>query len=295
MERETPAISVYRYADYRVYLRDALDEKLRVQPRLSLRALASRAGFSSPGYLQMVMSGERSLTPQSALKVASLLSLRASDEEFFLLLVGFNQAKSIAKKKQLIGRMYALTRSGEATAPVRILGLDFAWYNFVILEMATCRGFRLNPETAYWALGQRVSRKDVREALCFLETQGFVQSIGDENYALLNAQQVRTPDEVRSLNVQDIHRQACANAADSLSLPLADREFQSITLALSKARFQELKTELKSITDELVGSYADDAQAEEVYQINLQAFPVTQIGTVLSFIEEEREHEQAHA
>ncbi len=295
MERETPAISVYRYADYRVYLRDVLDEKLRVQPRLSLRALASRAGFSSPGYLQMVMSGERSLTPQSATKVAALLSLQAADEEFFLLLVGFNQAKSIEKKKQLIAKMYALTRSGGAAAPVRILGLDFAWYNFVILEMATCRGFRLNSETAYWALGQKVSRQDVRKALCFLETQGYLQSIDDENYTLLNAQQVRTPDEVRSLNVQEIHRQACVNASESLSLPVSDREFQSITLALSKRRFQELKTELKSITNELVRSYADDAQADEVYQINLQAFPVTQIGTMGGRIEEENEHEEAHA
>lgn len=277
--RAVKTIQIYDYVDYRMFLRDAVKAKLAAQPRLSLRALAKRAGFASPGYVQMVIGKKRNLTLRSSERLAEVLGLRETEARFFNLLVRLNQARELEEKRTLIDEMYALAKTNPAKAlrkiaAIRILGLDFAWYNFVILELATCRSFALTPQNVFRAMLGRVSHTDLVGGFRFLENQGFLRRTA-KAYTLAAYTQLQTPDEVQSLNVQELHRNNCWNAERALQLPLKEREFQGITMALSEEKFAELKKLLKGWSQEIGSRFANDPDAENVYQINLQVFPVT--------------------
>lgn len=269
-------IRVYDYADYRVFLKDAIKAKIAINPRLSLRAFAKRAGFASPGYVQMVMSRKKNLSRTSIKRIAGVLGLDDIEGRFFVLLVQFNQSRNLSEKRIFIDEMYSLAKSIRNIGAIRVLGLDFVWYNFVILELATCQGFKLTPETAFRSLKGTIALVDIFGAFHFLENQGFLKNTGN-SYELAAYEQLVTPDEIQNLNVQEIHRSHCRNAESALRLPVEAREYQGITLAMSQEKFAELKRRIKSWSIEIGADFSNDSSATDVYQINLQAFPVTDI------------------
>jgi len=132
----------------------------------------------------------------------------------------------------------------------------------------------LTPETAYGALQGVVSLEKIKSSFLFLETHGFLKK-KRKNYSVTQNSTLKTADEVMSVYVQEIHNQTTQLACQALKLPLDQREFQSITLALSEERFRHLKKRIKEICHEIAAHYSYDNLATDVYHINLQAYPIT--------------------
>jgi len=89
--------NVFRYLDYRKYLRDYYEERKRLG-RISYRSFAQRAKLGSPNYLKLVIDGERNLTPAMAARFARACGLAGKAHEFFLELVEFTHAKSLEER-----------------------------------------------------------------------------------------------------------------------------------------------------------------------------------------------------
>jgi uncharacterized protein (TIGR02147 family) len=66
-------------------------------------------------------------------------------------------------------------------------------------------------------------------------------------------------------------------AVESLDKHASDeREFQGLTLSVSKETYLRMKDRIRSFTDELLAmAAAEKEKPDEVYQINLQMFPLT--------------------
>ena len=104
---DTP-VSVFDYLDFRAYLADVYVQKKAEGRSFSYRAFSRRAGLKSPNHLKLVIDGQRSLTPHSALRYVKALRLDEDEAAYFIDLVSFNQASSTAER---IDAYQALTRS----------------------------------------------------------------------------------------------------------------------------------------------------------------------------------------
>src|SRR5688572_29484677 len=94
------AVDVFRYRDYRSFLREYYERNKQRSGGYSLRAFSRGTGLRSPNYLKLVMDGDRNLTPSMALRFAEGCGLTGEAVEYFCELVAFNQAR-LAREREL--------------------------------------------------------------------------------------------------------------------------------------------------------------------------------------------------
>lgn len=268
--------NIYDYLDYRRFLKDRVDH-LRQSGRFSFRNFNRHSGFRSSGALKLVMDGKRNLAQEGIFKVAKGLRLNGTELKFFNQLVLMNQAGS-HEEKDYHFRQISAYRPFRKAKELTALQYDCLsrWYYAAILELVRLHDFQENPEWIARRLGGDVTLSEVRRALTDLEQLKFLTR--DEGRKIRRTEQTLvTPDEVRSLSVVNFHRQMCDLAKKAVTeVPSDQREFSSITIALSedglskiKKRFQEFKRELDSYLEE------NQTAKNQVIQINLQVFPLT--------------------
>ena len=172
------------------------------------------------------------------------------------------------------GALQLCLQQVRTAAPSRIFAIEHTWDSLAILELGYCQDFVLTPESAHQALKKVLPIQQIRLTFEFLALHGYLRR-EEKGYRVVESPMLRSSDEVQCAFVEEIHRQASFAAQRALELPVAEREFQNVTLALSAENFGVLKRRIKQLALDLTETFANDPQATEVYQINLQAFPVT--------------------
>src|SRR3954470_5034384 len=104
------APDVFRFRDYRAFLRAFYEQNKSNEYGFSLRAFSKRARLRSSNYLKLVMDGERNLTSEMAVRFAKACSLRGQAADYFCELVAFNQAKSAAERERAYARLIRFPR-----------------------------------------------------------------------------------------------------------------------------------------------------------------------------------------
>lgn len=88
-----PKPDLFQYLEYRSFLSDYVEWKLKANPSFSRRAFSQKY-FGSTGILYSVIGGDRDMGPKLRLRCAAALGLSAKENEYFELLVQHNQAKT---------------------------------------------------------------------------------------------------------------------------------------------------------------------------------------------------------
>ena len=91
-------VDIYQYDDYRRFIGDCYSEIKTGDPKFSYRKFASEAGFTNPGYINDVIKGRRQLSKIAIQKVIKFFEISSTDEDFFKLLVEYDQCKRITTK-----------------------------------------------------------------------------------------------------------------------------------------------------------------------------------------------------
>jgi uncharacterized protein (TIGR02147 family) len=84
--------NIYKYENYRDFLKDFFVEQKRIKRHFSHRYLADKAGFSSPSFFHNVINGKRNLSVESIEKLSRVLDFKGKEGKFFTFLVLCNQA-----------------------------------------------------------------------------------------------------------------------------------------------------------------------------------------------------------
>src|SRR5262249_15294315 len=111
-------ISVYDYADYRLFLKDRFFEMKKNNPLFSYRAFNRLAGLKNSGFLKLVIDGKKNLGETGIRKLARGFKLSEADTRYFAALVRFNQAVDQEEREHYEGQMAGFRRpSGLRTEP----------------------------------------------------------------------------------------------------------------------------------------------------------------------------------
>lgn len=68
MKEKKEKISIYKYDDFRMFLKDKYEEMKQIDPSCSARNFARKAGFTNPGFLNDVIKGRRNLSLEARKK-----------------------------------------------------------------------------------------------------------------------------------------------------------------------------------------------------------------------------------
>lgn len=256
------------------FLRELIAEKRAVNPALSVRAIAKRAGFRSPSTLSMILSGQRTLSLKSAEKIADAITLRGRRRSLLLAYARQSSAKTSTERRA----------AEEAVLKIKSISSEFAlrpeqfsflahWYYPVLCALAGKEGLPGSDQLAK-ALGRGLRTSEIDRAIEDLAKLGLLRKNENgkwvqDHYALT------TPDEVRDFAARKYHRNMNALAGEALDLPLEKREFNGLTIRISKDQLFDVKEKVRRFRSELNELLSASENSGEVYQVNLQIFPLT--------------------
>ena len=268
---------IFTYLEYRIFLKDAFEAVKSASPRLSYRTFAKKAGFSSPNFLQQVIQGQRNLSSTYAIAAAKAFKLGRFETEFLQILIGYDQAKSHDEKnlfyqKVLKNKRYAAVKTLDKSQ------YEFFshWYIPVVRELLTHKDF--TGESAWIAerIHPRITAAQVDAAQQSLLKLGMIRwDEASGKWALTDAV-ISTDSETTHLAMRNYHMAAIQLAHDSLkTFGQGERDVRSVTIGLSGQAYGELKARLEAVWKEVLDFAATQHQADAVYQVNLQLFPLT--------------------
>lgn len=269
-------VDVYRYLDYRAFLRDFYEAKKEKSRAFSYRAFSKRAGLASPNYLKLVIEGQRSVSAKMAERFAQACGLDADASRYFSHLVAFNQAKTSSERTLHYGKLTSFQHYRQAhKLEIAHAAYYSDWYMPAIRELAAFRDFRDDPE---WVADQLIPTITPLQAARAMETLlelGLL--VRDPTGRLVQADALlSTGAETRGLHIAAFHRAMTQRAIESIDLVAAqDRDISSLTLCLSRGGLRAFKERIQRFRRELLELSALESEPEQVVQINFQLFPLS--------------------
>lgn len=270
----------WEYTDYRAWLTDTFKARKAIHSWYSYGVLAQRSGFQARDFLMRVMRGERRLSPEGAARLAVALDLPRREQAYFLALVDYNQAKTDADREIAWGKVqHALARSRNASAP-RILTdihreILSDWHHLAIRSL-----IEMAPDPGDWsALGRRLrparSEAVVRKSVKLLQTGGLLER-RDDGLWHATEKAIATPPEVGNPAIRRFHRDCLQLAGDALeNVPSDQRNVTGVTLGISRRAYRLVCDRLTELREELSRLADTDDQADQVYQLTLALFPLS--------------------
>ncbi|MCB0392465.1 MAG: DUF4423 domain-containing protein, partial [Bdellovibrionales bacterium] len=149
------------------------------------------------------------------------------------------------------------------------------WFNIVIREMVGLKNFK---EEENWIANQfnpPLTESEVRESLINLEKLGLIVR-NSKGRLELNNLSLNTNNEVYSSLVALYHKKMLELASNSIDkVPREERELSALCLPVSEVTAKKIKKKIQEFREELLMIVAEDKNAERVYQVNMQLFPLT--------------------
>lgn len=268
--------SIFEYTNYRLFLKDLYEYLKENTEYFSFRYFSKKAGFKSPNYLKLVIEGERNISEDSVERFCQALKLNKGESEFFSLIVGFTQASNNSEKAEHAVKILQ-TKIYQKLHPLTKDKLQYysQWYHVALRELALCQEVRNDPLWIAQQFRPALKEKQVVKAIDCLVRLGMLE-IKD---GLLKAteQNVTTHSEVISSFVTLYHKEMLEKAKESIDIsgPL-EREVSSICVPVSQETFEQMKQRIQDFKKELIALASKDQNPNQVYQLNLQLFPLTE-------------------
>jgi len=274
--KELKEPDVLQYTNFRVYLRDYYEFKKQTQAAFSLRFFAEKAGLSSHAHLKLTIDGKRNITKSTVTKLIHGIGLEKQRAVYFENLVFFNQATTDEEKHAYYEQLV------KASPRSKLRKMDNAqfrifreWHHSAILEMVALRSFRPIPDWVSKKLGGDVTPAQVQESFELLLELGLL--VKTANGFRQRDPMITTDDEVQDMMVKLYHQQMLQIATNKLSeLPSQERDFSCLTFSIRREDFPNLKKHIQLMRKELLDFSAKPGEAEDVVQVNIQLFPLTQ-------------------
>ncbi len=274
MATELP--SPYAYLDHRAFLRDWFAAKKEANPRYSHRLFASKAGVSV-SLFSHVVQGERNLSAASTEGFVKAMGLRAGAARFFQLLVAFDAAEDADARNEVWGQIRTTRRFREARG-IEGMAVEYlsSWVCPAIRELAAHPRFEADPAWIAARLRPTIPPAEAAKALDVLLRLGLLV---EEDGRLRPAEaSVATPPELASLAVRNYHHGMIARGAESIErFPGSERHLLAVTVGVPRSLLPRLKEEATAMMQRLMDLCdAEEAPMEQVVQINLQVFPLSE-------------------
>jgi len=268
---------ILEYTSYRQYIADYYAER-KAKSAFSWQEFASLAGFSSSIFLKYVSEGRYNLGEATAVRVATAMKLADYECDFFVELVKFDHAKTDAEKKAAYGKMISIAEAHKAKV---LEGDSFRffsdWKNPVIRELAPAMP-GAKPLALAHACREKITAAEVSETLNFLVKAGLLQKDDAGNYTQTEKSVTTGPMEVTPVAVRGMHRQMGEFALDAIEgVPQAERHFSGVTLGVTHEAYDEIVQEIAECRKRVIAIATRDSAVDEVYRLNMQFFPMTNI------------------
>ena len=274
-------MEIESFTDYREYLRTAFEARKRANPRFSFRGFSLLVGFKSPNYLQMILDGQRNLTPETAADMVLKLKLSAPEGGYFVALVQLAAAKSEAEKVEAErARLVALKKIVSRDIPAAKKEIFTRWYHLLVRELFLLKDARADAQWIVDRLGGTITLEEAARSIEILCKSGFLEATAG-SYKLTEPVLDTDDSQLQAAFMRKFHSETLKVWSQRLDqLPLREQELGVLNIPISSGKIPELKARIRRFQDEIIGWVQDEQEADRVVQLGtyLIAFPTSREG-----------------
>jgi uncharacterized protein (TIGR02147 family) len=260
-------------------LGDILVQRSQRNPSYSLRALA-RDIECSPTFLSLVLSGKRRLSLQRAKQISQSLQLPDHTKNILLRAVATEALSQ--DTRELLDPFKAASESMNNPLDTYFDVVEDRetllkhWYHVAILDLASTKNFK--PDTDWIAKRLGISGLEARDAVNRLIRLGLVEVKGAKWRKTENRIFVKTKNSQKA--IREFHQQMAQRAIEVMKASDAQKDFEArsisgITMAIDPSRVEKARKMIAKFQDSLADLMTEGSNCTEVYQLNVQFFPLT--------------------
>jgi uncharacterized protein (TIGR02147 family) len=273
-----PGIDIFEYDDYHLFLRDWVEWRRKRRASFSYQELANRAGLRSRSSLRLVAVEGREIQSATAARLGGAMGLDEAELDYFLALVVYNNAKDPMEKQLLLRRVSDRKRpSGHGRISAEHFSLFRSWYILPVWEIATSDLFDGDLASLGDHIDPVISSEEAREAIEVLLGMDLIERTGDRFRKKKSV--LLTQDRVKSATIREYQRQTLELVPRALERFTPEARFiGTMTIGLDGEGWGRLNALIEEFKQKLVQISSSIATVDRVYQMNMQAFPLTKIG-----------------
>lgn len=267
-------IDVMNFSSLQDFLKAVLEEKRPKREPLSLRQMSKLAGLASPSTLSMMIAKKRPATVEVTNRLAEALALSGRRRKFLVALGRLDRAKNYNEKNTIKSELIRLRSAVDETKLMdRQYRFLTEWYYPIVYVMVGMRDFK---EDAKWIAAQLrrpVDEEDILKALKDLEVLQLLERC--DGKLLQSNQALTTADDLKDAALFQYHRNMMELALEGLNLKAEEREFSGVTVQIPKNKLPQVKAKIRLFRKDLNEYLSQFSSNEEIFQFNIQLFPLT--------------------
>lgn len=268
-------ISIYNYSNSINYLSDYFNFKQNTDANFSLTKWCKDAGFTSAATMISILKEKKELKINLAASIVDKIGLDPSEYVYFLALASKERSTNAELKKMydlLLIDLKPSSQSNFNSARFSDGDLFSHWILTTILGATKLKNIELNPKNLKLILREEISEEIIEAGLDFLVENKLLTS--KDGKLIKTFDQVSTVTDKKHPNVNNYFCQMADMVKNAVDVPLSQREFQSFNMPIPKENLPLAKEIIRKCRSNLTSLCTDNA--DEVYQMNMFLFPLTQ-------------------
>ena len=237
-------------------------------------------GLGQCNTMLLVIQGKRNLSKDSIKKISKALGVVGVKREYLECLVTLQVAKDESERANILEELWKIRAKamGEQFSGKKLQFFS-DWIHVAVLEILRLKEDISTEEQLLKRIRHKVRLDRVKKSVVLLKELGMIEKEHDTGFLKVTTQSISTGSEVRGLVFLLYHRQVIELALTSLTQDLAaKRDISAITIPINVSQLAEVKELTKNFRRQLAKLSEAADSAEEVYQVNIQVFPLTQKG-----------------
>jgi len=272
------ASNLFEFTNYRSFLSAHYEDAKRKNPRWSYEVWTRKLGLKNNSSIIKIISGQREAGPSITRKLVDYFRFANNERLYFHDLIRLSKAKKDPQlavtlmqkiQKSFPGQKQRLLNENEFSAISH-------WWFYAVRQMTKLKTFRNDPKWISKKLKFKVQPKEIRKAINILLELELIKRDGAKNLRFSN-ENIHTSHDVVSEAIKRFHEEMLLNARIAVrSVSIVEREISGQTITISKENISKAKALIRTFEEEFC-KILGTGSADEVYQLNVQFFPLTKL------------------
>ena len=267
---------VFKYHDYVGFLRDYVSFLKSTPEKITLRALATKAGIS-PSLLAMSLTRQRRMTERVFSKLSATLELSKNERLVLRLLRTLAESEAQIERTEALEELQKVNEyrryNQDSSTVFKYLS---NWLNVALRELMFLPEFRMDTNWIQKKILSKPTQKEINDSINFLKNNGYIRTLPDGKMTP-NEQHLDCSEGVFKISLGEFHRQMLQMAEQSIEE--VERDLRLIlghTFAMGHQNLPEIKNILNEALKkiETLNNNKEIAKTD-VYHLEISLFPLT--------------------
>jgi uncharacterized protein (TIGR02147 family) len=274
-------VSIASFLDFREYLKAMVDAARENGEPVTNRTFAQALGINSSSWLTNVLSGAKGITLETARAISDYLDHDVWERRYFEILVHFNQAKTVEKRNSYFAalKQHLLKKGYHSLYVLESDQYEFysKWYYTAVRSLLGM--FPMGDE--FNRIGRMTSPSitavQAKKSVKLLTKLGLIKK-NEKGIYELTGMAITTGHDVKSLAVANFQRETMRLGIEAIDrYSQSVRDISTMSVGISEEGFNKIAVILAECRKVIADIANGDSNADRVYQINFQVFPLSKI------------------